>query len=76
MRAWYYGPAGESRIFADGNEIPPGWADNPAKVAPVPPPPDLKPGPPEAKVAREASPPDGNRKARKQARKKRVPRAA
>ena len=30
MPAWFYGPGGEARIFADGEAMPDGWADTPA----------------------------------------------
>ena len=32
MPAWFYGPGNEARIFADGEDIPTGWADAPHKV--------------------------------------------
>lgn len=37
MPAWFYGPGGEARLFADGEAMPEGWADSPAAfvVAPV-----------------------------------------
>ena len=33
MPAWFYGPGGEARIFADGEAMPEGWADSPAAFA-------------------------------------------
>ena len=34
--SWRYGPGGERAVFTCPEDVPPGWADSPAKVADAP----------------------------------------